>query len=132
MFTIVATNLTAEEAALAAAAAAEVNVNLWVSRSIADPVQEERATVRSYDAMYNASSGAEVPADAPKVTLTEHILHHCSRPHVTRGHLVDIAKQYGFNPGSVSPTLVKLTSKKLLKRTGPGEYATTEKGKARK
>jgi hypothetical protein len=57
-------------------------------------------------------------------TLIEQILHHAKREGgVTRKELKDIAAQYGFNVGSVSPTLVKLVKDRKVKRIGKGVYA---------
>ena len=62
----------------------------------------------------------KVPGGA---TLVDQILHHAKRG-VTRKELNGIAEQYGFNTGSVSPTLVKLVKAKRIFRIGKGVYST--------
>jgi hypothetical protein len=67
------------------------------------------------------------PDHAPPrdMTLVEQILHHARREGgVHRKDLKAIAQQYGFNVGSISPTLVKLVKGKKIKRIGKGIYAT--------
>ena len=69
--------------------------------------------------------GHAAVGEGPSRTLIEHILHHaCREGGINRKELKNIAVQYGFNVGSVSPTLVKLMKARRLKRIGKGVYAT--------
>ena len=60
----------------------------------------------------------------PDATLVSLIIKHSKvKGGTTRAYLKAEAERYGFNTGSVSPTLVKLTKAKQIKRIGKGVYA---------
>ncbi len=78
----------------------------------------------------DAPAMGDVPGTNAKLvyqrpSLVDEILRLASHPGgVTRAFLKEAAAGYSppFNPGSISPTLVKLMKDKRIKRTGSGVY----------